>query len=229
MAEYVYVPVSRDALDDNSVSGDVRVALAQNVRVIYSNLSLDAVKEGKAPVQKGHFLDKQAAGHGRYFMKANRPLSVVGGDVNDVLWLVAHGYGDRGVGQVNAEYCGLETKGHRSIAFRYDVMAERLKKDGLPTSFRNLRLALCYSAIKHGTRFGYKGPMVQPAGAESFGAKLARALGQLGYASIQVTGYQGEVISDSASVGRAYVRSHSFTVRRLSEVALTYNARGSVV
>lgn len=229
MAEYVYVPVSNDALDDNPVEGDVRVAVSKNVQVIYSNLSLDAVKDGKDPVQKGHFLDKQAAGLGRYFMKANRPLSVVGGDVNAVLWLVAHGYGDRGVGKVNAEYCGLQTKNHRYVAFRYDVMAERLKKDGLPLSFRDLRLALCYSALKHGTRFGYKGPLVQPDGAESFSAKLARALGQLGYANIQVTGYLGEVISSPSVASRAYVRSHSFKERSLSQASLRYNARGSVI
>lgn len=232
MAEYLYVPVANTDLEDGQVRADITKAEAAGVTVLFSNLSLEGFGSSTG-LTTGHFLDKQGLSRSkRLTTKAQRPLASL--TPVDMLWVTGHGYGGDG-SAIKSRYCGMKVKkattGTRNAWFAVDVLADRLKKDGLPARFLDLRLAFCYSGLADGTRFGQAGvaslPLSAHGGDTCFAARLARELGARGYHHITVTGYIGEVNGSSTATGRALVKTHSKRILTLGAASISFNARGS--
>jgi hypothetical protein len=199
---YVYIPYPKQNLNDSAVAG----ASSKKI-VIYSNLSVfdaDGKYEGNTR-SRGHFIDRRSLLPG--ITRGVRPLSVVGS--KDVLEISAHGIGDRGgavsanllAAQVNLPGKDGSIKGTANASLTAKSLASRLLKDGLTKSICDVRLMVCYSGLEDGHVFSELVHPGAPTAADCLASLLAKALGELGYKSVIVSGATGEVMGDEVFLG----------------------------
>jgi hypothetical protein len=214
VAHFCYIPFPQSVVSDYTVTNSI----PSDQTIIYTNLSAwddgTLLNEGAAVDNgAGHFIDK-----GRRFHKAPRPLARL--TEADTLSVSAHGIGGLGsatnstmlMADINSP---IAQRGYLTV----NSLALRLRKDGLPKSFKWLQLSICFSALEPESRFpGQVSFMTDPhagyglsnifgdengtAASQCLAAVLARTLGLLGYANIIVAGAPGEVTGGNVVFGR---------------------------
>lgn len=143
-----------------------------------------------------------------------RPLAVV--QNADTLIINAHGSASSQI--IGASY---NKKGMRTMSAL--DLATHLRKDGLSPQHVTIKLISCY-ASGNAREQGVLGAPRNVVPCDHFSRALAMELGNMGYASVVVSGYQGE-ISRHATQGIIY----TYSKEKVKGTKIKYDASGHAV
>lgn len=222
MPDYFYVPFPTAGhlgayLGDSAIAGDTVHATRVGLKVLTSNLSIwdnDDWNSGDV----GHFVDKHGPGVFGKLGRGKRVLSVV--KAGEYVYVTGHGGGAANPTVIGGHFNKKrEDKADLSAvrAIKAETLARRMSKEGLTKDIRGIGIIICESGI---------GGNAKAVTRDCFAQIFAREMGVLGYGSVEVAGYLGELAGAGPDIATVIVGDERY---KLEERRRVFDSKGNEI